>query len=39
VDGAATGPVDASDSESRSRWHGRIGKHWIEDRSGVKGIA
>jgi hypothetical protein len=21
------GPVDASDSESRSRWHGRIGKH------------
>src|SRR6266403_4975661 len=26
VDGAVTGPVDASDSESRSRWHGRIGK-------------
>src|SRR5260221_1010906 len=39
VDCAATGPVDASDSESRSRWRGRIGKHWIEDRSTVKGIA
>jgi hypothetical protein len=39
VDGAQTRPVDRSDSESRSRLHGRIGKHRNKTAQAIKAPA